>query len=369
MRPWVTNVHDPSSRGSIVEFPRPGQPSAVEAVRAPALHTDEDLDRARFYALLGPLKEYLDRDLVTNVTANEDGRIFVEEFGRGKYLAPQRMEESQRAALISYLANSEFGRAMDTLHSRLQCDLPLYGCRVQAFCPPINRWSLIVRVHSKHVIPMETYVERGEMSAAHAAYLTEAIAEEANIGVAGSVNSGKTTLLNALLNKKAELHPAARGVVVQDRRELKYDGFEDILPLMARVDQAHHESNGAVVRYTYEFSDALEDALRSNGDFLVWGEVRDGYSALGLTMALNTGTKGLMMTTHANSCLDTMFRLEDLLRLNGKTPIRRMIARVVDVLVFMERNRENGRRRVLQVARVLGVDDENDTYKLEDIPG
>jgi Flp pilus assembly CpaF family ATPase len=46
-----------------------------------------------------------------------------------------------------------------------------------------------------------------------------------------------------------------------------------------------------------------------------------------------------------------------------------MIARVVDVLVFMERNRENGRRRVLQVARVLGVNEENDSYLIEDVPG
>lgn len=360
-------MHD-LNRRSVVEFPRPGQPAQASAV-TPVMFDDEELDKARFFSLLGPLREYLDRELVTNITANEDGRVFIEEFGRGKYLAPARMEERQRAALISYLANSEFGRAMDSLHSRLQCDLPLYGCRVQAFCPPINRWSLIIRVHSKHVIPMETYVERGEMSEAHAAYLTQAIGDEANIGVAGSVNSGKTTLLNALLHKKAELHPSARGVVVQDRRELKYDGFEDILPLMARVDQAHHESNGAVMRYSYEFSDALEDALRSNGDFLVWGEVRDGFSALGLTMALNTGTKGLMMTTHANSALDTMFRLEDLLRLNGKVPIRRMIARVVDVLVFMERNRETGRRRIVQVARVLGVDEGNDSYQLEEIAG
>ncbi len=335
-----------------------------------ALASDEvlDLDRARFFALLGPIKTYLDRDLVTNVTVNEDGRIFVEEFGLGKYLADTQMAEKARAALICYLANVEFGRAMDHLHSRLQCDLPVYGCRVQAFCPPINRWSLVIRVHAKHVIPLETYVERGELSRSHARFLADCIGDEMNIGVAGAVNSGKTTFLNALLHKKAELHPTARGVVVQDRREVRYDDFEDVMPLMARVDQAHHESNGAVMRYTYEFSDALEDALRSNGDFLIWGEVRDGFSALGLTMALNTGTRGLMMTTHANSCVDTLYRLEDLLRLNGKTPVRRMIARVVDVLVYMHRDRRTGRRRVGEIARVDGVDAQ-DAYVVEEIPG
>ena len=338
--------------------------NALAAV--PDLSVDEQLDRERFYALLGPVREFLDRDLVTNVTVNEDGKVFVEEFGRGKFLAPATMGEKQRAALISYLANSTADRAMDVLHSRLQCDLPLYGCRVQAFCPPINRWSLVIRVHAKHVIPIETYVAKGELAPRHAEYLTTCIEAEANIGIAGSVNSGKTTFLNAMLHKKAQLHPTARGVVVQDRRELRYDDFEDVMPLMARVEQAHHESNGAVIRYTYEFSDALEDALRSNGDFLVWGEVRDGFSALGLTMALNTGTRGLLMTTHANSCLDTLYRLEDLLRLNGKMPIRRMIARVVDVLVFMERNRDTGRRGITQVARVHGVD-ENDAYVIEEI--
>lgn len=351
--------------GTLVEFPKPTQNLATEPLQTGDVH--DELDRARFFAFLGPLRNYLDKEFVTNVTANEDGRIFIEEFGRGKYLAPERMSLRERSALIAYLANSEHGRAMDHLHSRLQCDLPLYGCRVQAFCPPINHWSLIIRVHAKHVYSMERYVEKGEMSDRHAEFLTRAIEDELNIGVAGSVNSGKTTLLNALLHKKSQLHPSARGVIVQDRRELRYDDFEDVLPLMARVEQAHHESNGSVVRFTYEFSDALEDALRSNGDFLVWGEVRDGYSALGLTMALNTGTRGLMMTTHANSCLDTLFRIEDLLRLNGKTPIRRMIARVVDVLVFMERDRTNGRRRVSEVVRVGGVS-ENDEYITEAVP-
>lgn len=322
-----------------------------------APNPEDALSLEVYYALLGPIKKYLDMPTVTNVHVNENGVLFIEEFGTGKHRVPETMPRPKRAALLSYLANLQRGRALDYLHSQLQCDLPVYGCRVQAFAPPIADWAVTIRVHAKTVIPLERYVERGELSEAHYNHLVEAIKEESNIVIAGSVNSGKTTFLNALLKKKAEFHADHRAVIVQDRREVNADGFDDRLYLMARVDQAHNEADGSIARYTYEFSDALESALRCSQDFLVWGEVRDGFSAFGLTMAMNTGTKGLMMTIHANSCLDALFRLEDLLRLNGKTPVRRMLVRVVDMMAFLERDRTTGHRSVSELARLHGVTD------------
>ena len=246
---------------------------AADAVRAAvdALTRDEQLDREVFYSLLGPIKRLLDNDFVTNVEVNENGVIFVDEFGKGKYATPHPMDRPARIALISYLANREFGRSMDALHSELQCDLPIWGSRVQAFAPPISDWPLIIRVHAKHTFPLHGYVDKGEMSQAHYDHICQAISDELNIAVAGSVNSGKTTLLNAMLAEKARMHPEARGVIVQDRREVRADDFENKIYLMARVDQAHNESNGNDV--------ALHLRLRKRAR--VSAAVQSGLSSVG----------------------------------------------------------------------------------------
>jgi Flp pilus assembly CpaF family ATPase len=364
----VATIEVPESVVGIVENEKmKAAASAVQSALDATISQDEKLNREVFFSLLGPIKKYLENEAITNIEINEDGILFVDEFKKGKYETADRFPREKRIALISYLANREFGRSMDSLHSELQCDLPIWGCRVQAFALPISDWPLIIRVHAKHAFNLRGYVDKDEMSEKHYDYILDAINQELNIAVAGSVNSGKTTLMNSMLAEKAKMHPEARGVIVQDRREVRADDFKNKIYLMARVDQAHNEATGQLSRYTYDFSNALESALRCNQDFLVWGEVRDDRSAFGLTMATNTGTKGLMMTIHANSGRLVPRRMEQLIELNGKRPVREMIAETVQVAVYMERNRLTGKRRLTEVIRFHGVDEENN-YEYEVIP-
>ncbi|MGH7707385.1 MAG: ATPase, T2SS/T4P/T4SS family, partial [Candidatus Dormibacteria bacterium] len=306
------------------------------------------VSRDNFVTILGPLRAYLDDPEIYNVNANEDGAIFVEHATRGKFQAPETMPIEEREALIGNLANRE-QRAVDRLHARLACDMPYYDVRVQAFAPPVSRWPLMLRKHAARVHTLEEYERRGQMpvpasvdaqtrtpaAATTRAALVAAIERGNNIVIAGRPNAGKTTLLNACLEVAARVRPSARLVVIQDRRELK-PSHRDSIQLMARVEQAHHETTGTITRYSYEFSDVLEDALRTGFDLLAWGELRDAASAVGLLLALNTGVRGLMTTLHADSALDTLYRLEDLLRAANVLPNRRMISRFVDTIVHME---------------------------------
>jgi pilus assembly protein CpaF len=108
----------------------------------------------------------------------------------------------------------------------------------------------------------------------------------------------------------------------------------------------------------------LADALRTDFDALVWGELRDGESARGLLLAANTGVRGLMSTAHADSAADTLQRVEDLVRLAGAPAIRRTIARFVQLVVHLEMTPDRSLRYVSEVLRILGVD-ERDEYQLE----
>lgn len=330
----------------------------------------EDLAMERYRLYLGPLYEYLADENTTSITANEDDSVWVEQFNKPKFKLDKPMPMKSRASLISYLANQQFGQAMDSLHSRLQCDLPVFGSRVQAFCNPISNWPIILRNHARHIVSFEHYKE----TAAPDTLLTEswgedrirvgwfdailqAIEQRRNISVAGSVKSGKTTFVNTLVNEHAQIYPRERLVVVQDRREIVSSCFPDAITLMARVEQARSGESGSTTLWTYEFKEAVEDAMRCDGDAFVWGEVRDPFSAIGLASASNTGTRGIKMTIHSNSAEDTPDRLEDFFRQLGRQPIKRQIAKLNELIIYMQRDPVTNKGRIIDVQRVLDVVD------------
>ncbi|MGP6157317.1 MAG: ATPase, T2SS/T4P/T4SS family [Vulcanimicrobiaceae bacterium] len=308
------------------------------------------------------------------MNANADGRIFVEHAAKGKFEAPETLRRDAREALIGNLANRN-RTAVDALHSRLACDLPYYGARVQAFAPPVADWPLMLRIHARTARRVEdrwsvrmpdAIVERvspGEGGVDRLGAVEAAVMRRDNILIAGRPAAGKTTFLSDLLLETAIARPHERLVTIEDRPEL-HASSPDSLSLVARVQQAAPDDT----RYEYDFPAVLADALRTDFDALVWGEIRDGESARGLLLAANVGVKGLMATIHADSALDTLQRVEDLLRVAGVPPIRRMISRFVQTIVFLEMTPDRSTRYVGEVMRVQGVD-ENDDYVLDSTGG
>ncbi len=328
-----------------------------------------EISRANFDALLGPLRTYLDDPLTYNANVNADGRIFIEHAECGKFCAPETMERAAREALVGNLANRN-GKSVDALHARLDCDLPYYRVRVQAFAPPVADWALMLRAHARRSrrlkerwagLPQATGEPEApfECGRDQLAAVDAALCRRDNILISGRPGAGKTTFLNDLLLEAAIVRPAERLVVIEDRPEL-HPAHADALSLLARVEQAAPDGR----RYTYTFPAALADALRTDFDALVWGELRDGESAQGLLLAANTGVRGVMATVHADSAADTLQRVEDLVRLAGAPAIRRTIARFVQLVVHLEMTPDRSQRYVSQVVRVLGVDAE-DAYILQ----
>jgi Flp pilus assembly CpaF family ATPase len=328
------------------------------------------VSRVNFDALLGPLRQYLDDPDVRNLNVNADGRIFVEHAMGGKFAAPETLQRDAREALIGNLANRNH-MAVDALHSRLACDLPYYRARVQAFAPPVADWPLMLRTHARSIrrlrdrwaTPVHAHLldRAAELDEAGdgASVIEAAILARDNILISGRPGTGKTTFLSDALCEAAIVRPHERLVVIEDRPELQ-PSHADSLSLLARVEQA----DPAGKRYEYSFADALADALRTDFDMLVWGEIREGKSARGLLLAANTGVRGLMATIHADSAVDTLQRVEDLLRLAGVPAIRRTIARFVQLVVHLGMTPDRSQRYVSEVMRVLGVDDD-DNYILD----
>jgi Flp pilus assembly CpaF family ATPase len=337
--------------------------------------------KAHFDMLLGPLKAFVQnpsrsiRDVngrlevipgTTNIEVTQEGLIFVEEFGREKRELEETMPAMKREALIGFMANSSNSGTVTRLSSRLACDMPYYDARVQAFGPPVGFWTLIIRMHGP-LLDLDYYERQGIITPRQRGFFRECLAapkrERPNIAIFGSVDTGKSTMLGAFGEEMRIIAPTDRQIIIQDRREIKSSARNKEF-LFFDVEQAHYETNNTVSRYRYDAIGVLEDYLRANGTRVLFGEVRTGLAARGLMLAMNTGAGGLVTTGHSDGAEDGMYRIEDLLRVDGYNPVRRMMARFVGVILYMEKDEKTGKRSVREVLRVHGVD-ANDDYVLE----
>jgi pilus assembly protein CpaF len=103
-------------------------------------------------------------------------------------------------------------------------------------------------------------------------------------------------------------------------------------------------------------------------DRIVVGECR-GAEALDMLQAMNTGHDGSLTTIHANTAEDMILRLEVLVQMAADLPIEsihRQIASAIDLVVQLRRMRD-GRRRVVQVTEVVGIDEELGGVRLKDL--
>ena len=283
---------------------------------------------AMLMTALGPsIAAMLDAPDTIEVIANPDGRLWLEQVGKGRIPTPHRLEaaETERVIrLVATLTGAEANRETPIVSA----ELPPRGERFEGVLPPVSRGPCFaIRKPASRVFTLNDYVHSGVMTVEQAAELRAAVARRANIIVAGGTGSGKTTLANMLLDEIA--HLGERVVILEDTRELQC-AAEDVVALRTQP--------GAV-----SLSDLVRSTLRLRPDRIIVGEVR-GPEALDLLKAWNTGHPGGIATLHANSAQAAIARLEQLTMEVCETPPRALIAEAIDLVVFVERGGPAGRR-------------------------
>ncbi len=96
--------------------------------------------------------------------------------------------------------------------------------------------------------------------------------------------------------------------------------------------------------------------LRLRPDRIIIGEVR-GPEALAMLKAWNTGHPGGVATIHANSAIEALQRIEDLVGEASQIIPKRSIASAVNLVIFIERISGPTGRTVSQMVRVGGCKD------------
>jgi len=277
------------------------------------------------------------------VMLNADGKVWHERLGEPmRYICDMRPSQSQ--AIIETVAG--FHGKEVTRHSPiLEGEFPLDGSRFAGQLPPVVAApTFAIRKRAVAIFTLEQYVEAGIMTREQYEVIKSAVAAHRNILVIGGTGSGKTTLVNAIINEMVAFNPSERVVIIEDTGEIQC-AAENAVQYHTSID----------VSMTL----LLKTTLRMRPDRILVGEVR-GPEALDLLMAWNTGHEGGAATLHANNPKAGLSRLAMLISMHPDSPkpIEPLIGEAVHVVVHIARTPSG--RRVQEILEVLGY--ENGQY-------
>jgi pilus assembly protein CpaF len=199
-----------------------------------------------------------------------------------------------------------------------------------------------IRKFPKRILTLEGLEALGSISSQQKALLENAIERGLNILVSGATQSGKTTLLCALLQGVPEHQ---RIISVEETFEIQIEK-PDWVAMQTR--QANLEGGGSV-----DLRRLIKEALRMRPDRIVVGEVREAES-LDLLIALNSGLPGLC-TIHANSAKDAVSKICTLPLLAGANISSEFVKATVGSCLNLVAHCElsaNGHRRVVEILSV-----------------
>ncbi|MBI1866963.1 MAG: P-type conjugative transfer ATPase TrbB [Methylocystis sp.] len=291
---------------------------------------------------LGPaIAEWLDDPSVIEVMLNPDGRLWIDRLKEGLQDTGSSLSAADGERIVRLVAH-HVGAEVHAGSPRVSAELPETGERFEGLIPPVVAApAFAIRKPAVAVFTLDDYAAAGVMTRTQADILRIAVAERANILVAGGTSSGKTTLVNALLAEVAKTNE--RVVLIEDTRELQC-AAPNLVALRTKDGVA-------------SLSDLVRSSLRLRPDRIPIGEVR-GPEALDLLKAWGTGHPGGVGTIHAGSALGALRRLEQLIQEAVVTVPRALIAETIDIVAVLSGRGEQ--RQLAELAQVHGLDANND---------
>jgi Flp pilus assembly CpaF family ATPase len=276
---------------------------------------------AELYVIVTP---YLTDLTVQEASANYDQaanlcRLYIDD-GAG----PMRLVgtlKPEAITTVTLLLATGAGKSLDARAPFLNCVLPS-GCRYHAVLPPVaDGPSFSIRTHHPRQWRLSDFMSPEQITEIEAA-----VHDRLTIMVAGGTFTGKTSLLNAIIN----LIPAdERLLVIEDEPEL-------------RIRQGHVTRRRATE--AADLKRQVYEALRDRPDRIIVGEVRSSEAA-DMLEALVTGHGGGLTTIHAKGTGEAITRL---MRLAGCD--RSLVYEAIDLIVLLERR--DSLRTVTEIKRL-----------------
>ncbi|KFI44795.1 pilus assembly protein CpaF [Bifidobacterium bohemicum] len=295
--------------------------------------------------MFGPLEQLSHDPALTDIAVTCEGRVWADRgAGMTEYHPPMPFRGPQ--AVRDYAT-----QLCAQLDCRLDDACPIAdassveGIRVHAVIAPLvyQGAAISIRFPSPVMPQLNKLAAGGLFPLPWFPLLCGLVRRRATILITGGTGAGKTTLLKALLGL---CDPSERIICVEEVRELAGIDRGNAVSLVTR--QANVEGVGGV-----GLPDLVKATLRMRPDRIILGECR-GEEIADLLRAFNSGHHGGMVTLHADSVSRVPSRLVSLGLLAGLDPRALMMLAVGAFDVVLHIERINGKRRLVQIGRLVG---------------
>ena len=287
---------------------------------------------------------------VIEIMLNPDGSLWIEKYGQ-EHEPIGVISVAQSRLILSQVA-SGLDLTVNEKNPIVEGEFPLDGSRFEGTFPPIvgPGPSFSLRKKASRVFTLEEYMLSRSLTPEAVSIIEEAVRQRQNIVVVGGTSSGKTTFVNAGIDRIALLCPSHRLLILEDTAELQSKSPNTVFlrtSVLAEVDMRK----------------LAKVSMRYAPKRILVGEVRDA-AALEMLKLWNTGHPGGVSTFHADSAEEALERLEELVEEAGLGPKQKLIGRAVDLAVYMEKTPDN-RRQISSIIKVNKFNHKEDFYETE----
>lgn len=335
------------------------QESVKEAIqtRPPPLQTPSPTSQLPPVRMpeMGPLDALMRDPQITEIMVNDLRNVMVERDGKMLYSGYSYPSIDELNRLTRNILDIT-GRILT--HDSPYVDVMLPdGSRVNIVGPPLTTKGpcITIRKFPSRRLTLNELIQTDMLDQRMGYFLNACIVGRINILICGGTGGGKTTFLNALLSY---IPKGERIITIEEIPELSINHSNSV---SLQTKPQSPTSQAVTAR------DLVANALRMRPDRIIVGECRRA-EAFDMLQAMNTGHAGSMTTLHANSPRDGLSRLETLCMLAGTDlpimAIRKQIVSAIDLVIQIKRFR-NGKRRVIAVSEITGM--EGEIITLQDI--
>lgn len=294
---------------------------------------------------------YMNKKGVIEISLEQDGFIWVEEFGQ-----PERINTGIKLSPIDstriiQLVSKFNGHTITREHPKIDGVTP-NGMRFSALMYDCVQYKNVfsIRKPSGIVIPLSQYVDRGVMTKEQVDFISKQIINKKNIIFSGGTSSGKTTSINSFMTVLKNV--GDKVISIEDTPELMISS-----KIWTRLI-----SN----RYIKPI-ELLQQCMRLSPDRMMIGEIRTGEVTLEFLKAMNSGHNGGLTSIHANDLYSTILKLEQYLSEVLTGEYWRLITTAVDMIINVGINPVTHERPMVKGIGVLkGYNQKTGEYILED---
>lgn len=305
--------------------------------------------------LMNKFEHFLYDDNVTDIYLNQDRYIWVKTTKK-KYKTEIKIPKIDSDAIINAVA-SENARELGEGKKNIVQGILSTGDRFHGITgrESNNEVVFAIRKKARRIYSLDEYIDMGIMTEEERKYIVEQVKKQKNMLIIGGTGSGKTTLMNAIINELKET--SLRLLVIEDTDEIQSSVPDTVKLTSTDVTTSN---------------DLMECILRFDPDIAAIGEMRRGDEVFTYLEALNSGHDGGMSTVHSKNSIGGILRLQQLL-MNYKQILPHysapFIENAVDVLISIQKDRMTYKRKITEIAELREYNYDKGKFELDYIFG